>query len=130
MYGLDRLHGQVAGAIVSAIIIAIAVLAAGMAATVLIVRQFLKPIGNLVQTVKAIEEGDLTQRASPVAVYEIGILARAFNRMADFLSHYTQDLEEQVAYAPPIYRPARARRVDWLWPRKPPAGPRASLWPT
>ena len=96
MYGLDRVRSQLASALLSTLIIAGGVLTAGMLGTVVIVRQFLKPIGNLVRTVKAIEEGDLTQRASPVAVYEIGILARAFNRMADFLSHYTQDLEEQV----------------------------------
>jgi signal transduction histidine kinase/DNA-binding response OmpR family regulator len=96
VHGLGRLHQDLIRDILATLAIAGVVLGAGVALNVLLIRQVLRPIAHLAQTARAIAEGDLTRRAEPDAIGEIGVLAQAFNQMADALSHSMQDLEAQV----------------------------------
>jgi GAF domain-containing protein/HAMP domain-containing protein len=79
-----------------------AVVAAGgilllVALTWLTIRQALLPIGALTETTTAIAEGDLSRVARVESEDEIGVLARAFNRMTDQLRDLIGSLEQQVA---------------------------------
>ena len=64
--------------------------------TLIATRQLLRPVANLVETATQITGGDFSKRASENAVGEIGVLARAFNRMAQALSDHTDNLEDLV----------------------------------
>lgn len=76
--------------------ITVMLLSVGLAITVVMVRQLVRPIAGLVQTASAIAEGDLSDRASEDAPGEVGILAKAFNNMADKMEDYAQNLEKLV----------------------------------
>ncbi|MFQ5494524.1 MAG: response regulator [Phycisphaerae bacterium] len=96
-FSLARLNAAMAQSIVVGAAIAFAVVVLGVGATMLLVRQFLRPVDDLVQTASAIADGDLAKRAREGAIGEIGTLARAFNRMAESLRDHTENLEAQVA---------------------------------
>jgi signal transduction histidine kinase/ActR/RegA family two-component response regulator len=54
-------------------------------------------VEDLVQTTMGIAGGDLARRASEDAIGEIGVLARAFNHMADHLQETYASIEQKVA---------------------------------
>ncbi|MBC7263352.1 MAG: HAMP domain-containing protein [Chloroflexi bacterium] len=71
----------------------LAVLAAGFAAVVLTLflsRRILRPVEALTAAARRMEKGDLSQRVGVQSKDEIGELARAFNAMADGLTHLDQ----------------------------------------
>jgi len=96
VYDLERVHAQLKSHIFSSVIVSVVVVVIGIAATIVMMRQLIRPIHDLVETATAIAEGDLSKRAGEDAVGEIGILARAFNYMAQSLAQHTGDLESQV----------------------------------
>ncbi len=61
-----------------------------------VTREILRPIQVLLGTIRAIDEGDLSQRAVVETRDEVGELAQAFNRMADGLQRSYATLEDQV----------------------------------
>ena len=63
----------------------------------LTIRQMLLPIDTLTETATAIAAGDLTHVVPVESEDEIGILARAFNRMTEQLRGFIGGLEQQVA---------------------------------
>ncbi|MCP4246409.1 MAG: PAS domain S-box protein [bacterium] len=97
VYGLERIEGELTERIVSSAIISIVVIVLGIGLTILMMRQLLGPVGDLVQTTTGISEGDLSKRAPEQAVGEIGVLARSFNHMADRLQKSYASIEKKVA---------------------------------
>lgn len=63
---------------------------------ILITQTITKPIRLLTTTAKSITGGDLSERAKIMSSDEIGILARAFNQMAESLVTAQTGLEEEV----------------------------------
>jgi len=68
-----------------------------LALVVLTVRQALRPVGTLTDTVSAITAGDLSRVAPIESEDELGALARAFNLMTGRLRDLIGSLEQQVA---------------------------------
>jgi len=95
-YSLEPLHKELKSGFTRSAVTCLIVIAVGVSLTIVIVQQLLTPVRNLVHTATLIAQGDLTQQASEQAIGEIGLLAKAFNRMAASLRHYTENLEEQV----------------------------------
>lgn len=95
-YTLDDVYAALANDAFSGIAISSLVIAIGLGVTIVIVRQLLTPIADLVKTATAIAEGDLSDRASEEACGEVGALATAFNHMADKVEDYAQNLEKLV----------------------------------
>ena len=56
-------------------------------------RSITRPVGNLTHVAEAISQGDLSRRAEETSSGEIGILARAFNDMADKIFEANTELE-------------------------------------
>lgn len=96
VYSLEGARRALASGVRSSVVIAIMVIIVGIGVTVLMVRQLLTPVRDLVQTATAIADGNHHKRASEQGVGEIGVLARAFNHMAETLGAYTQNLETEV----------------------------------
>jgi PAS domain S-box-containing protein len=96
VYTLREVYTVLASDVYSGVAISIAVIGVGLAVTIVSVRQLLTPIAGLVRTATAIAEGDLSHRASENAPAEVGVLARAFNHMADKVEDYAQNLEKLV----------------------------------
>lgn len=95
-YTLDDVYQVLAKDAFYSLAITAALLGVGLAVIVVMVRQLLTPIAGLVQTASAIAEGDLSDRASEDAPGEVGVLAKAFNNMADKVEDYAQNLEKLV----------------------------------
>ena len=95
-YSMTQANRQLATAVSASAAITLLVILTGSCLTVLVLRQLLRPVGNLVETTQEIARGDLTRRASERAVGEIGALARAFNRMADRLHETYASIEAKV----------------------------------
>ncbi len=66
------------------------------AITIILVRRFLRPIHQLVDSTSAIASGNLTHRASEEAFGEVGLLAQSFNHMAEKLQDLYASIEQQV----------------------------------
>ncbi len=96
-YSLKQVHEELMAGMMSGAVIAVIVVVVGIGATVLMMRQLLTPVLDLVHTATAIADGDFTKRAREQAVGEIGILAKVFNHMAHSLQGYTENLEAQVS---------------------------------
>jgi PAS domain S-box-containing protein len=96
VYSLSEVYAVLTSDVLSGITISVAVIGIGLAATILMIRQLLTPIGGLVQTATAIADGDLSNRASEDARGEVGVLACAFNNMADKVEDYADNLEKLV----------------------------------
>ena len=96
-YSLDHIRAELMVGLAFSAVIAILVTVIGIASTVLMMRQMLTPVLDLVGTATAIADGDFSRRAREGATGEIGVLARAFNHMARSLQGYTESLESQVS---------------------------------
>ena len=75
-----------------------AIIAAGAVATILtltLARRILGPVSALTQAVRRMETGDLRQRVKVETTDELGVLAHAFNAMADGLAR-TEQLRRQL----------------------------------
>ncbi len=96
-YSLEQVRDELTSRIASSALIAVIIVLIGVGFTVLLIKQLLRPVEGLVQTTSAIAGGDLTQRAAELAVGEIGVLARAFNNMANRLQESYASIEQQVA---------------------------------
>lgn len=66
-------------------------------ASLIVGRVITSPLKRLTETVEQIAEGNLSSRASVESGDESGILARAFNVMADRLTDSLQGLEDRIA---------------------------------
>ncbi|MCC6905503.1 MAG: HAMP domain-containing protein, partial [Anaerolineae bacterium] len=64
---------------------------------VVIARQIVRPVQELVMLTQAITHGDLTRRANIRTGDEVGLLAESFNQMTSRLQQYTNALEEENA---------------------------------
>jgi len=95
-YTLQEVYSVLASDVYSGVAISVAVIAVGLAVTIVSVRRLLTPIAGLVRTATAIAEGDLSHRAGENAPAEMGVLAQAFNHMADKVEDYAQNLEKLV----------------------------------
>ena len=58
--------------------------------------KYLKPINNLMETTEKLSNGDLSQRAVVVRNDEIGKLSESFNKMANTIHMFVNNLEEKV----------------------------------
>ncbi len=84
----------------STIKVLIAVILAAIALSIIIyiksTKIILKPVNELLQTVKNYESGDLSSRAVVYRQHEVSELAEAFNSMADRLNELIHNLESKV----------------------------------
>jgi PAS domain S-box-containing protein len=64
--------------------------------SIIMIRKFLKPIGNLYLASERLRKGDFSSRADIASGDEVGRLAIAFNNMAARLEQLYQGLEEKV----------------------------------
>ena len=95
----SQLEALAAGNTLTALVIgatlAVALITSALAAVV--TRRVTRPIVQLTETAARMARGDLEQQVSIARQDEIGILARAFNRMAAELTVLYGDLEAKVA---------------------------------
>jgi signal transduction histidine kinase/HAMP domain-containing protein len=95
----SQLEALAAGNTLTAVVVgatlAVALITSALAAFV--TRRITSPIVQLTETAARMARGDLDQQVSIIRRDEIGILARAFNRMAAELRVLYQDLEAKVA---------------------------------
>jgi PAS domain S-box-containing protein len=96
IYSLADVYAVLTSDILSGITVSVMLIAIGLAATLLMVRQLLTPIAGLVRTATAIANGNLSNRASETSSGEVGVLAQAFNHMADKVQGYANNLEKLV----------------------------------
>ncbi len=69
----------------------------GLSLALMLAYLLVRPIHNLVQATDRIREGDFEARADVFSEDEIGMLAVAFNQMADGLQTYRQEVQEKEA---------------------------------
>jgi len=81
---------------IQSLIVALLAILFGALLSALFARSVSAPLQQLVQTFNKIEEGDLKQRASIVAVDETGELTIYFNRMVSRLDELQSSLEAQI----------------------------------
>jgi signal transduction histidine kinase len=95
----SQLEALAAGNTLTAMVVgaalAVALITSALAA--IVTRRVTSPIVQLTETAARMARGDLDQQVSIVRRDEIGILARAFNRMAAELTVLYNDLEAKVA---------------------------------
>jgi signal transduction histidine kinase len=95
----SQLEALAAGNTLTALVVgatlAVALITSALAA--IVTRRVTRPIVQLTETAARMARGDLDQKVSIVRRDEIGILARAFNRMAAELTVLYGDLEAKVA---------------------------------
>lgn len=72
-----------------------AILIAGFA-IYLVIRQVTRPLGEMTEVAQSFGEGQLEQRIHSRSNDELGLLATAFNRMAQSLQSYHDTLEQKV----------------------------------
>lgn len=82
--------------IVNSLIIGSVSIVVLMVITILIIRRITGPIISLKETAERITGGDLGVRVKITGFDEVGVLARAFNQMADSLVDANTGLEEEV----------------------------------
>jgi diguanylate cyclase (GGDEF)-like protein/PAS domain S-box-containing protein len=80
-----------------AALIAIGTVVVMLAVTWLAVGRWLKPVANLTRAAAALAGGDWDLRVADGDPGELGVLARAFNRMSDELRRSYRTIEERVA---------------------------------
>lgn len=105
---------SLAGALIAATL-AVALLTTVAAAVM--IRQITRPVFELTRTAVLISQGDLTRRALVNRTDELGILAFAFNTMAERLQELLQTLEQRVAERTKQLEEANAllkRRAQYL----------------
>ena len=95
-YSLKQIQDELTSRIASSVLISVIIIMVGVGITILMIRQLLRPVEDLVQTTTAIAGGDRTRRASEQAVGEIGVLACAFNHMAGRLQETYASIERKV----------------------------------
>jgi diguanylate cyclase (GGDEF)-like protein/PAS domain S-box-containing protein len=61
-----------------------------------ITNYLLRPIGNLLQSTERFANGDLTHRVEIVRNDEVGVIAKAFNDMADTIYDLVNDMENKI----------------------------------
>ncbi len=93
-YNLEHIHQELLERILSSSVISIIVIFLGIGTTVIMIRQLLTPVRDLVEITSAIAQGNLSRRASEGAIGEIGALASAFNHMADCLEERNEELKK------------------------------------
>jgi GAF domain-containing protein len=81
---------------IEAITVSLIALSLGAVLAYLISRTVSAPLRNLIESFKAVEAGDLSQRAAITATDEIATVAMHFNRMVASLSELQGNLEKQV----------------------------------
>ncbi|MCE5270934.1 response regulator [bacterium] len=79
---LDKLHLEIARSRTTVALVSLAIFLLGMGAVLVISWAVTKPLSELVETVRQIASGDLSQRAPSVSADEIGHLSLALNSMA------------------------------------------------
>ena len=97
IYSLSSVYSELANRVSSSVTIAVIVIAAGIALTIVMMGQLLRPVHHLMETATRIADGDRSIRASEQAVGEIGVLARAFNHMTARLQESYASIERKVA---------------------------------
>ena len=96
-YSLEKEYADLRRNIVRCAAASLAVALIAAFAAVILTRQLLVPVRNLVETTAAIAGGDLSRRVASGGVGEIGALARSFNHMADHLQQTYASIEQTVA---------------------------------
>jgi two-component system sensor histidine kinase/response regulator len=96
IYDLGSLERHFIGRIESGSLILAAFCGAGVLLSAAAVRLIVKPLRNLVETAAAIAAGDRSRRASEDVPGEIGVLAHAFNCVADSLERSYLSIEQTV----------------------------------
>jgi signal transduction histidine kinase/DNA-binding response OmpR family regulator len=96
VYSLEPVYAQMRLSFLSVAAVSAFVLLVGIVITVVMVEALLKPVRNLVRTSTALANGDLQERVNERATGEIGVLAGAFNHMADRLQGSYASIERQV----------------------------------
>lgn len=77
--------------------------------SIILMRQITRPLGELTDTAKFIQERDFTKRAHVTSSDEIGVLAETFNTMAARLQKVYKNLEQRVAQRTRELEHAKAR---------------------
>ena len=96
VYSLGQVYAELTSRVLSSVAIAGVVVMLSVGLTILTTVRFLRPVRDLVETTSVIAEGHLSERAPDTAVGEIGVLARAFNHMADRLQSSYASIERKV----------------------------------
>jgi len=95
-YSLVRIRGELASRVRSSILVSLIVIAVGTGLTIVLVKQLLRPLKNLIDATVAIAGGDRSRRVQEDALPEFATLARSFNRMADRLQESYSSIERTI----------------------------------
>jgi len=82
---------------VQSLVASVVTLMIGFSLSLLMARSISLPVGQIINTFKKVEEGDLKQRVPVTATDEVGELAVYFNRMISRLEELQTGLEKRVA---------------------------------
>jgi PAS domain S-box-containing protein len=93
-YSLKELKKETSSIKDSIGLVSLAILIIGISFVILIGNYMTKPLTRMVETVKKIGDGDLSQRAQVISKDELGYLARSFNVMVESISVSKLKLEE------------------------------------
>ena len=96
-YNLVTIESEFNTSVNRSLIIAIALAGlVGLLLTYFLSRSILRPVDELILAARAMEKGDLSQRVAVRGKGELGELARAFNAMAEGLTHLEQLRQNMV----------------------------------
>jgi two-component system response regulator HydG len=78
-------------------LISLGALVIALAGGLLFIRRITRPIADLVQATRAVDQGNLNVRVDVQGQAEVAALAESFNHMTERMEDYTHRLEEQAA---------------------------------
>ncbi len=99
-------------------IVSLAILIIGITLVIIIGGYMTKPLTMMVETVKKIGDGDLSQRAQVISNDELGLLADSFNKMTEAISKSQETLENKVLERTDQLARTNAKLTDEIEERK------------
>lgn len=93
----DNVQSAIQGSILRTILVSLAVILIGILISFLLSNGITRPIRKLTAAVRVMGQGDLSHRVQVETRDEVGILAQSFNKMADDLQTYMEDLRRTTA---------------------------------
>lgn len=112
----DKTNAMIRDTIVSTLVIAFVVIGVTIVLLVFLLNRFITPLLMLVQAIRELSAGKLFHRVNIQRQDEIGVLANAFNEMAESLESnrkvlegYNQTLEEKIQERTEALRDSEAR---------------------
>lgn len=90
---LKNMKNMLSDIIFTSVLILFIVIIIAIASSIIFIRWIVKPISHVTQVAMEISEGDLTKTVAVKSSDEIGLMAKNFNKMTNFLKNTINELE-------------------------------------